>query len=298
MFNFSIKCMRFFLTYYIMVSIEKVNRCKICLEEKCGGDHTCNCSSCKNINKCYKVLHATIRITNKCTEECPHCCFSSSPKSNIMMSVEKAKDIALFLKNSEVISINLMGGEFFCNPDWYEIVNIFINSVHYIRIVSNGDWYPFKKIKDKLIELNKNYKNKFRISISNDRYHTNKYVKEAEEWLKDNNIDYNIGTTDDMKEDAIVPIGRSSFSYSLYSSFSCYCHNPIKQYSFLIDEEGKIYKCGFGVWQYADINDYKKGGFDKRFKEFNKRFYNIFIPSCASCIRCASKEKDNIVSHE
>ena len=66
--------------------------------------------------------------------------------------------------------------------------------------------------------------------------------------------------------------------------FHNFCSNPEDQYSFLIDEVGKIYKCGFGVWDYADINDYQDGGFAHRFKEFNKKFYDIFISNCSSCI--------------
>lgn len=70
----------------------------------------------------------------------------------------------------------------------------------------------------------------------------------------------------------------------------CYCHNPANKYSFLIDEEGYIYKCPFGVWEYANVSDYLNGGFSVRFKEFNKKFYDIFIISCASCIRVAESE--------
>ena len=44
--------------------------------------------------------------------------------------------------------------------------------------------------------------------------------------------------------------------------------------------------------KYANINEYLEGGFDKRFKEFNKRFYSIFIPSCSSCIRLIKSSKE------
>lgn len=76
----------------------------------------------------------------------------------------------------------------------------------------------------------------------------------------------------------------------------CYCHNPIRKYSFLIDEEGNIYKCPFGILRYAHIKDYVNGGFAQKFKEFNKRFYNIPIPSCSACFRTMRFEKDTCVS--
>jgi len=50
-------------------------------------------------------------------------------------------------------------------------------------------------------------------------------------------------------------------------------------------DQGEIYKCGFGVWDYDNISRFTEGGFAKRFKEFNTKFYNVFISSCAVCRR-------------
>ena len=275
-----------------------MNRCDICLEETCKGTHNCNCDACSHRDECYRVLHATIRITNKCTQTCEHCAFSSSPDSQTMMSVEETKKIGQFMIANGVSYINVMGGEFICNPDWYEIVDILASSASFMRIVSNGDWATSEEIKEKLSSLIKKYPEKIRISISKDKYHTNKNVDKAEEWLKSQEVIYNIGEESNMPEDGIVPVGRGFLSYGVYSSLSCYCHNPVHMYSFLIDEVGKIYKCGFGVWNYAQVDDYLEGGFRERFKTFNKKFYSCWVPSCASCIRCASREDDNMVSKE
>lgn len=278
-----------------MKSIKDIDRCAICLDEKCGGTHKCNCDNCCHLYECYKFLHATIRITNKCTQKCDHCCFSSSPNSSIMMTVDNAKKIGRFLINNEVTNINIMGGEFFCNPNWYEILDILASSVSFIRLVSNGDWVIYTNEKDKLAEFVGKHKDKLRISISNDKWHNNNNISKAEEWLKSVNVTYNIGDDSNMPDNGIVPIGRGMLHYSIYSSLGCYCHNPVNNYSFLIDEVGNIYKCSFGVWNYANINDYIDGGFCKRFKEFNKKFYDIFIPSCSACLKSACKEDDNIV---
>lgn len=271
-----------------------MNRCDICLDEKCDGEKNCNCSTCQNSNKCYKFLHATIRITNKCTQECSHCCFSSSPKRTEMMSIEMSESISKFLKSNNVMSINVMGGEFFCNPNWYEILKNFGRVVINMRLVTNADWGINDEVKLKLLDLKKEFGDSFHIAVSNDRWHTNKYVSKVEEFLSDNNFKFNIGDENNDKEEVIVPIGRSSGDCNFYGLFGCYCHNQQKMYSFLIDEEGKIYKCPFGVFDYADVCHYTDGGFAKRFKEFNKKFYSIFIPSCASCIRCA-RQKDAII---
>ena len=257
--------------------------CDICLEKECkakGGVGTCNCKTCTVRNECNKKLHATIRITLKCTQSCKHCCFESSPNKDIHMSVDTAKKISQFLIKNEIYFVNIMGGEVFCNPNWREILDVIVPSVPCARIVSNGDWVVDEPAFAKyLTKFNNCY-----VSISKDEWHTNKNIKKAEKVLTSNNI---LSKVSDLNESEfnLVPIGRAESSGGLYSMFGCYCQNPKHHYSFLIDEVGKIYKCGFGVWNYADIDDYIDGGFAPRFKEFNKIFYGVFISNCASCIR-------------
>ena len=57
-----------------------------------------------------------------------------------MMSVEVAKSISNFLKNNQIYSVNLMGGEFFLNKDWYEIILLITDGLENVRIVTTGDW--------------------------------------------------------------------------------------------------------------------------------------------------------------
>lgn len=276
-----------------------MNRCDICLDEKCKGlesEHKCNCDKCIHNKECHKFLHPTIRLTTKCTQSCSHCCFSCSPTSDKMMSLEVAKSITNFLKNNEIISLNIMGGEFYCNPNWSNILKMFLEIGCHIRLVSNGDWGNNDKVKEDLLDIKEKYFENFYISLSYDSYHTNQFTNEAISFLKDNNFNYNVGETSDVGDDGLIPIGRSECTFGFYGTFGCYCHNPKYQYSFLIDEIGNIYKCSFGVWQYATIQEYENGNFAKRFKEFNKKFYSIFIPSCTSCIRCA-RQDDAIVKN-
>jgi len=256
--------------------------CDICLEKKCPTNGKCNCETCKVKDNCPKHagLSATIRITTKCTQSCKHCCFDCSPESKDMMTIPMAKKIATFIKANGIKRANLMGGEIFCNPEYKEILSEIIPSVGIARIVSNSDWVEHDSTFPKFISQ---FKNVY-FALSNDKFHTNKHVDQAEKILKEKKI---FVKTDffDKKDDYIVPIGRSMYEYNFYSTMSCYCHNPEHQYSFLIDEIGKIYKCGFGVWDYAKVEEYLKGGFRERFKEFSKVFYDIFIPNCASCMR-------------
>lgn len=258
-----------------------MQRCNICIEEGCLGKRNCHCEKCARIMECNKILRPTIRITTKCTQSCSHCCFSCSPKKSEMMSVETARDVKGFLNSNEVEIVTLMGGEFFCNPAWKEIFEIIIPGTIRTRLVTNGDWADDPEVPKFLKKFPT-----LKVSISKDRWHTNKNVDKAVAACVEQGLNHNIASKEETSEDSIVPIGNSSFdSFGFYSMFGCWCHNPVHMYSFLIDEEGGIYKCGFGMWRYANIKDHLKGGFDKVFKEFNQKFHSEFISNCRSCSR-------------
>lgn len=184
-----------------------------------------------------------------------------------------------------------MGGEFFCNPDWHPILAHFLNIGSVLRLVSNADWYNDDTVKDKLTMLSEENKGRLFLSLSYDRWHTNTGVEAAVKYLKSHNIPYTVEDKEQASEAGIVPIGRGESSCGIYSMLACYCHNPQNQYSFMIDEDGVIYKCPFGVLDYANVIDYVDGRFNAKFKDFNSKFYSIFIPSCTSCIRMAGMRK-------
>ena len=272
--------------------IQNYHPCDICLDERCNGTKSCNCNTCSHNKECYKFLHPTIRITTKCTQSCSHCCFECSPVKTRMMSVFTAKAIAQFLQNNHIFTLNVMGGEFYCNPDWNTILRTWLQVNCHIRLVSNGDWATSDTIKNQLMQLYQEYPKQFHISISYDMYHTNSHVEEAEIFLKTHQISYDIGKEIQDNDQTLVPVGRAEFSYNLYSFGSCYCYNPKHKYSFLIDETGNIYKCSFGVLRYAAIQEFLTGGFAVKFKEFNQKFYDCFLTSCAQCVRiCSSRNK-------
>lgn len=205
-----------------------------------------------------------------------------------MMTIETSKTVGQFLKNNLIKTANLMGGEFFCNPNWFDVLsNIMKGLSSHARIVSNSDWAASKETTQKVIEFGKTFNVYFALSV--DKWHTNKYVEKAQQILDDNNIECQLGNHEEDEENSfnssIVPIGKSLFSYGFYSSFGLYCQQEEVKYGFMIDEEGTIYKCPFGIWEYSDIEEYKDGKFNERFKEFSKKFYRCFISNCKSCIR-------------
>ena len=259
--------------------------CDICLDEKCEGRYDCDCTTCKLASECVRHLHPTIRITNRCTQQCAHCCFESHPKSNIMMTVEMSEKIAKFIRNNGVEHVNLMGGEFFCNPDWFEVLSNIISEVKVARLVTNGDWVNSPAVKEKLKEFVGKFNDRMYICISKDRWHTNTNVDAAKAFLDECGAIVRVATEDQTTNQSIVPVGRAMGKYisGVYDMFGCYCDNPENKYAFLIDEEGNIYKCPFGIFKYATVEKYIDGGFRERFKDYNKFFYSKFIPSCNTC---------------
>lgn len=255
-----------------------MQRCAICIEEDCNGKKTCHCDTCSRIKECNKILHPVIRITKKCTQACSHCCFSCSPKCEEMITIKTASQIKQFLNSNNITIATIMGGEFFCNPEWKQIFEILIPGLLYVRLVTNGDW-----TKDPLVpKFLKKFEN-IKVSISKDQWHTNKNVDKAIQMCKEYNLNYNIASANETSEESIVPVGRSMDSFNFFGMFGCWCHSPDHMYSFLIDEQGLIYKCGFGIWNYTKIEDHLEGGFSKVFKKFNRRFHSSFISNCRRC---------------
>jgi hypothetical protein len=208
-----------------------------------------------------------------------------------MMSPGTASQVNQFCRANAISVAETMGGEFFTNPDWEEVMHNLSQGLKSIRLVTNGDWAGSEDMANRVIGFLRSH-SQFHVGVSKDNWHTNAFVDQACRLLSEAGVRHRIPTDSEVGEQTIVPVGRSSFDCSnLYGMFSCYCHNPEKKYSFLIDEQGDVFKCGFGIWKYARVADYLQGGFAARFKDFNTRFYAAFIPSCRSCQRSESRVK-------
>ena len=249
-------------------------QCKYCFDG--------TCDTCDGKETVERVLKPTVRITTKCTQSCDHCCFSCSPKRHDMMTVGQARKVARFLRKYEIRYINVMGGEFFCNPYWEEIFYLLIKEVMIMRLVTNGDWAENEKVKEKLKKFMTHDETKhIYLCISGDKWHDLENTEKALEWLKENNLEGKVGK---MEDRAVVPIGRGWAHSTFYSSMGCYCRSKDNRYDFLIDEEGNVYKCPFGLLKIFNVGDDDKDFFEK-FKTINKRMQDIFIPSCKACVR-------------
>jgi hypothetical protein len=258
------------------------SRCDICIDPECKGKRSCHCKICDKQDYCHRFLAPTIRITTKCTQSCSHCCFSCSPKKTDFMFLQMAENINKFLINNSINYINVMGGEFFMHPDWFDIISTLCNGVEIIRLVTNGDWVKsaersrMKTLTERFLVI---------VALSKDRWHTNENVDAAKEFCSNNKIPYKVATEDQVTAESVVPVGNAQFEMNIYSMFMKYCGKPDRKYNFLIDEQGNIFKCSFGAWQYANVSEYLDGGFAKRFRAFNEVFYSSFVSSCKTCLR-------------
>jgi hypothetical protein len=235
----------------------------------------------------------TIRITMKCTQECDHCCFACSPKETAMMEIETAKKIHKFLVGNEIQSINVMGGEFWLNPNWETIIKILIKDMTTVRLVTNGDWYTSKKTCEQIKSLLQTQTQSIiYIAISIDNFHTNTNVENAKKFCIDNNLLYTLGHG--INEDGIIPV-RKGYSYAgFYAGISMYCKGKCEKEGFMIDEDGKIFRCPCGIWHFDDmVEDFINGGWNSRWKQIIDAFRKTSIMSCNDCIRMENKFKKN-----
>jgi len=196
------------------------------------------------------------------------------------MSVDMAISISEFFKLYDIKVASIMGGEFFCNPDWLKIFEILLPNLNYCRLVTNGDWAK----DDTFLKQLSPYKDKLSIAISEDKWHSNLYTQNAIEQCEEQDFVYTVPSVEMQHDTILVPVGRLEGDPSgIYGMFSTYCSNPIHHYSFLIDEIGDIFKCSFGKLKYTNIMNHLDGTFPEKFKKFNQNFYNKSPMNCYQC---------------
>jgi len=203
------------------------------------------------------------------------------------MTVDMAKTIHAFLAANDIDRVNIMGGEFFCHPEWKAIIATLVDGMAIARLVTNGDWAASKNLATSVTGFLKGLP-QIHVSISNDKWHENAHVDAASTACEEAGIPCNVEHPGTATDDTIVPVGRSAFEFGFYS-MARYCANPKKTYGFLIDERGEICKCAMGILPYDDVENFVGGGFAARFKEMGTAFQKSFIMACADCARVAAR---------
>ena len=200
------------------------------------------------------------------------------------MTVDVAKKINTFCSKNNIRRAEVMGGEFFCHPSWQDLLQILGEGLKNVRLVTNGDWAGNQSTAQEVVGFLEQHPH-FHVGVSKDRWHTNRHVEKACSLLQIADIRHRIPTEKEIGDFGLVPAGRADGEMGFYSMFGNYCAPGERRYNFLIDEAGEIFKCGFGAWGYANVDEYQDGGFAARFQEFNQKFYSLFISSCAACLR-------------
>ena len=96
-----------------------------------------------------KIAFAWIEITNQCNLRCKHCYNESDAKCDNEMSIEQFKMVIDILVEKEIKSIQIIGGEPFCNKKFLrEELNYAIGKFERIEIFTNGtlvtdEWFEY-----------------------------------------------------------------------------------------------------------------------------------------------------------
>jgi radical SAM protein with 4Fe4S-binding SPASM domain len=124
--------------------------------------------------KCIDSLsNVYYNITKRCNFNCSYC---YSKNNNSSIDLQNNKKILKKLKELNTKSITLIGGEPFCHPFFYELLEYIINMNYFqeICIVTNGSLIDFTKI-----DIFKNDKIYLQISLDGISEETNRLTRDA-----------------------------------------------------------------------------------------------------------------------
>ena len=100
----------------------------------------------------------TIRLTLKCSEQCKHCLVNALP-TGTHITEETLDNLLQLLKYVNVPILNISGGEFTENPDWFNIINkiiLFIKNNNLktkLLLQSNGTFIFDKDKTQKIFQI-------------------------------------------------------------------------------------------------------------------------------------------------
>lgn len=91
-------------------------------------------------------------LTNKCNEECPFCCMSSSPKNNMFLEFDKFKAI-VDKYTKDTFEIQLEGGEPFLNANLYLFMFYAVSTKRCTKIIIDTNGKLLDKHLERLIDF-------------------------------------------------------------------------------------------------------------------------------------------------
>lgn len=114
-------------------------------------------------SKLISPLHVTVEITEKCNLYCSHCYLNASCNKTMAINFSEFESLVKKLKDNNVLSIEITGGEVFMNKDADKILELAFNEFSRVTLLTNGTI-----LKKSSLELLTKNKDKLAISISLD----------------------------------------------------------------------------------------------------------------------------------
>lgn len=108
-------------------------------------------------------MHVTIEITEKCNLYCDHCYLNASCNKTTSIDYASFESLVKELKENNVLSIELTGGEVFMNKDADAILELAFAEFAQVAVLTNGTI-----LKKSSLEILKRNKDKLVVSISLD----------------------------------------------------------------------------------------------------------------------------------
>ncbi len=115
--------------------------------------------------KTYFPSHVSFRITEHCNLNCSYCYMGGSIERLKASSYHMIETILKKLKDNNVQTIELTGGEPMVHHDIFKIINYAVNNFNLITILTNGVYFQ-----EKIINFLSNFKKKVFIQISVDGF--------------------------------------------------------------------------------------------------------------------------------
>ena len=89
-----------------------------------------------------RPVHLTVEITDACNLECQHCYLEASPAKQARMTFAEFQRVVGAFQENQGLSIELTGGEVFCNPEWKPILELALEQFSLVGLLTNATVLP------------------------------------------------------------------------------------------------------------------------------------------------------------
>lgn len=195
------------------------------------------------------------RVTNKCNEQCTHCCFRSGPECVGQLSVADGALLNSWLPS--YVKINIMGGEFTILPNYPEILIALTFGRTKAAIITNGQWAYDEPATQKFlssIDAVCDVCDEVLVAISDDHWHQ-RFNKRAQRLYREHNPKAKLISGVDIPDDKILPLGRAWDNKLASRSFEACCGCCRETGQLTVIETGMITLCPMGYFPWKPFNE-------------------------------------------